>query len=412
MTPGLLAFVASPAIRRNPHRLYQLLQRLDPVHESPFGLWVLSRHADVQAFLRNPALGSDEDKADDDAFKLDRWARLFVRQGAQSEGAFREVFTQVMLFRDPPDHTRLRSLVAKAFTPKRVEALGPRIAELVAELLEAPAERGELELMSELAYPLPARVICELLGVPRADVDLFVSRAPALGVGLDPAPMRTPDVVRAADVATRELLVYLDGLIADRQAHPGDDLLSALIHAEEAGDRLSHRELMATVLLLLIAGHETTANLIGNGILALLRHPAELQRLREDEALDRSAVDELLRYDGPIQMTQRISLEPVPIGNDQIPSGRYVILCVAAANRDPAVFADPNRLDLARDPNPHVAFGGGAHFCIGAALARLEGRMAIGALVRRFPRLRLRTERPQWRPSFTVRGLTKLHLSL
>jgi cytochrome P450 len=218
--------------------------------------------------------------------------------------------------------------------------------------------------------------------------------------------------VIAANDATDELIEYLDELIAKRRVDPHDDMLSALIAAEESGQTLSRDELIATFLLLLIAGHETTANLIGNGMLALLRHPEQLARLRAEPELDRPAVEELMRFDGPIQMVQRITLEDVEIGGREIPTGCIVILLTAAANRDPAVFVDPTRLDLGRTPNPHLGFGGGAHFCLGAALARLEGRIAIGALARRFPGMRVLANKPEWRPSFTIRGLRQLPLAL
>jgi cytochrome P450 len=413
VTPALVAFVLSPAVRRRPHGQYRVLRAVDPVHHSPFGLWVLSRHADVVAALRRSSFGNDEAKADMDSLTPGPLRPLISRQRpARVEGRFLEVFENSMLFRDPPDHTRLRALVAKAFTPKRVEAVAGRVGALVDELLERPSARGRIELMSEFAYPLPARVICELLGVPKDDEPMIVSRAPALATGLDPAPMRTPETVAAANEATTVLVDYLDGLIAERRRSPGDDLLSALLAAEEAGETLSNDELISTLLLLLIAGHETTANLIGNGVLALLRHPDQLARLRDDSGLDHDAIEELLRYDGPIQMIERITLEPVEIGGRQIPQGRIVICLVSAANRDPAAFERPEGLDLARSPNPHAAFGGGAHFCIGAALARMEGRIAIVRLVRRFPQLRLLTTKIEWRPSFTIRGLRRLPLGL
>ena len=417
VTPWLVAFVLVPAVRRRPHWQYRFVRSFDPVYRSPFGLWVLSRYEDVTAALRMSTMGSDEDKADFDAVTPGVLKPFIDRQAEiRFEGRFTEVLGSTMLFRDPPDHTRLRSLVAKAFTPRRVEALAGRVHDLVEELLAEPATRGSIELMGEFAYPLPARVICELLGVPKEDEHFIVSKAPALGIGLDPAPMRTPATVTAANDATDELIEYLDELIAKRRVDPADDMLSALIAAEESGQTLSHDELIATFLLLLIAGHETTANLIGNGVLALLRNPEQLARLRNsnggESELERSAVEELMRYDGPIQMVERITLEPVDVGGHDIPAGRIVILLTAAANRDPAVFAEPNRLDLGRSPNAHVGFGGGAHFCLGAALARMEGRIAIAALARRFPRIRLLESKPQWRPSFTIRGLKELPLGL
>jgi cytochrome P450 len=415
--PWLIAFVVTPAVRRRPHWQYRVVRSFDPVHESPFGLWVLSRHEDVVAAMRSPHTGNNEDAADMSALTPGLLKPFIKRQSAaRVEGRFVEVMDETMLFRDPPDHTRLRALVAKAFTPRRVDALAGRIEQLTDELLEEPARRGHLELMGEFAYPLPARVICELLGVPKEDEAFIVSQAPALGIGLDPAPMRTPESVTAANKATDALIAYLDRLIDERKRTPADDMLSALIAAEESGESLSHDELVSTVLLVLIAGHETTANLIGNGTLALLRHPEQLARLRNDGERDpelmRSAVEELMRYDGPIQMVERITLDPVVIAGREIPPGRIIICLTAAANRDPAVFTDPNSLDLGRTPNPHVGFGGGAHFCLGAALARLEGRIAIGALARRFSRMRLLDTKPAWRPSFTIRGLRELPLGL
>lgn len=414
VTAGLTGFVASPSLRRTPYRLYRWLRSLDPVHESPFGIWVLSGHDEVAAALRHPGFGSDELQADLSTLGgvIRLTAALGRRQGTQEQGGpFREMTERLMLFRDPPDHSRLRSLVSRAFTPRRVADLESRIGEIIVELLHQPAKRGRIELMSELAYPLPARVICELLGVPKESEQTLIAAAPRLAVGLDPLPMRTAQSVVEADRATIVLRRLLDDLIGQRRRIPGDDLLSALIEAEDSGDRLTHDELVATVALLLIAGHETTANLIGNGVLALLRHPDALEQIRSDPVVDRSAVEELLRHDGPVQMIERITLEPIELGGRHIPAGRIVVPLIAAANRDPAVFDEPDRLDLRRDPNPHLAFGAGAHFCIGAPLARLEGRIALGTICRMFPSMQV-VGRPTWRPSFTIRGLGSLELSL
>lgn len=414
VTPGVVGFVASPTVRQRPHPLYRWLRQIDPVHKSPFGVWVLSRHADVVAALRHPDLGNDEAKVDLEPLRraMAITGALRRRGGARAAGGpFATVLGQMMLFRDPPDHTRLRSLVARAFTPRRVEALEGRVEAILEELLEGPARRGRIELMSELAYPLPARVICELLGVDKEDEPVVVAHAPALAAGLDPLPMRSAEAVAAANAATTQLTALLDELIAHRQRTPRDDLVSALIEAEQDGYRLSHDELVATLGLVLIAGHETTANLIGNAIVALLGQPEQFERLRAEPGLDRTAVEEFLRHDGPIHMVNRVSLSSVTIGGETIPPGRFVVPLIAAANRDPGVFADPERLDIARDPNPHVGFGGGAHFCIGASLARLEGRIAIPTLVRRFPQMQL-AARPTRRPSFTIRGYRSVEMNL
>lgn len=410
MTAALTVFTASSRVRRRPYPSYRLLRGLDPVHKSPLGIWVLSSHKAVAFALRDTRFGSDETKALNEPLAIDRVGRLFGGGGAAQSGPTVELFRQLMLFRDPPDHTRLRRLVSKAFTPSRAEALVPRVQEIVEDLLEGPARRGRIELMSEFAYPLPARVICELLGVPESDAPFIVDHAPALATGLDPSPMRSEEALRRADRATVALREYLIDLIAMRRRDGGDDLLSALIAAEDDGDRLSIDELVATILLLLIAGHETTANLIGNGLVALLGQPGQMADLVHDEDLDKTAIEELLRVDPPVQMAQRVTLEDVELEGKVIPAGRIVALVIGAANHDPGVFANPTKLDLARSPNPHLAFGGGAHFCIGAPLARVEARIAIPTLVRRFPGMHAVAPKPLRRPSFTIRAFRNLDL--
>jgi cytochrome P450 len=409
--PQLVAFVVLPQRRRNPFPAYRRLRQVGPVTNTPFGVWLASGHDVVTTAFRHPHLGSNEGEADVALLEGKLLNRLLSRLGSGGDrqgGPFVELFREVMLFRDPPDHTRLRSLVSKAFTPRTAEALTGRVAEIVDELLAAVADRRQMDLMADLAYPLPARVICELIGVPIEDQELFVRHSPALATGLDPSPMRNASVLQAADEAATVLADYLGVLIEKRRSEPADDLLSRLIAAEEEGDRLSRQELIATCLLLLIAGHETTANLIGNGVVALFDHPEQAARLRDDPELDRPAVEEMMRYDGPIQMTQRIALEEIELGGVTIPKGGMIVLLPGAANRDPAVFDDPDHLDLGRHPNPHVGFGGGIHFCIGAPLARMEARIAVPTILRRYPNLRLLTERPEWRPSFTIRGLKAL----
>ena len=415
-TPQVVAFVASPAMRRNPHPAYRRLRSAAPVLRTAFGVWLVAGHDAVTTALRDPRLGSDESKANLQVLRDSRVNKLFNRRGGSGtahRGEYIETFSQLMLFRDPPDHTRLRSLVSKAFTPRTVESLTGRIAELVAELLDAVDRRGtrRMDVMHDFAYPFPARVICELLGVPAGDHDVFVRNAPALATGLDPSPMRSQSVLDAADVAVIEVSSYLRGLIERRRREPADDLLSALIAAEAEGDRLTETELVGTCLLLLIAGHETTANLIGNGLVALLGQPAAADQWRADPTLDRSGVEELLRFDGPIQMMQRVALDDVELGGVDVPKGAVLVLLPAAANRDPDVFQQPDRLVLSRSPNPHVGFGGGSHFCIGAPLARAEARIAIPALLRRYPAMRSTEPRPPWRASFTIRGPQRLEVA-
>jgi pimeloyl-[acyl-carrier protein] synthase len=405
ITSAVLTFVATSRVRTNPHAAYRLLRRIDRAHRSPIGLWVLSGHDDIAAALRHPDLGSDESKAD---LSLLRPASLLRVAAPVRGGPFRDLVPNLILFRDPPDHTRLRSLVNKAFTPRAVSTLEERVTRLVHERLDQLAPRGHMELLSEFAYPVPALVICELLGAPASDQTVISRHAPPLAARLDPNLFRGAAVSAAADQAVVELTGYLTGLIGERRRHPGPDLLSALIAAQDGGDRLSHDELVTMAILLLIAGHETTANLLGNGILALLRNPDQLERVRQDPSVDHTTVEELLRYDGPIQMVQRVTLDDVEIGTNRIPKGHIVAMCIAGANRDPAVFHQPDRLDVTRTPNPHLAFGAGAHFCVGAPLARMEARIALRALLDRLPDLRLTETKVRWRPSFTIRGLRQL----
>ena len=414
LTAGVVGFLASPQVRARPHRLYSTLRRLDPVHETPFGIWLLSSHAAVSTCLRNARLSSVERNADEEWLMNRPATKLLMRARPQQagNGASWGLMERMLLFMDPPDHTRIRSLVSKAFTPRAVSTLEPRVAELVGEMLDRIAPRGSVELMSELAYPLPARVICEMLGVPPDGQEIIIRHAPAVAGRIDPSPMRGAEDMAAADRAAAELTEYLEGLIESRRRAPGADLLSALMAAEEQGDRLTHDELLSTVILLLIAGHETTANLVGNGLLALMRSPGQSDALLADPAC---AVEELLRYDGPIQMTERITLEDIEVAGRVIPAQRIVILLLAAANRDEAVFTHADRLDLTRNPNPHLAFSSGAHFCLGSPLARMEARLALPAIVDRLgggtaAGLSL-TGPAARRNSFTIRGLSSLPLS-
>jgi cytochrome P450 len=314
-----------------------------------------------------------------------------------------------MLDRDPPDHTRLRSLVSKAFTPRVVETLRPRVQDIVDDLLDEVASAHAMNLVEDFAYPLPVVVICELLGVPVADQERFRGWGLDIARGLDAILLPPDSDVSERSMASRRALTsYFRALIAERREAPRADLLSGLIAAEERGDSLTEEELLATCILLLIAGHETTVNLVANGTLALLRHPAELRRLRENPGLIASAVEELLRYDGPVQRTARVASEDIEIGGRTIAAGDMVLPFLGAADRDPAQFPDPDRLDLARIDNRHLAFGWGIHFCLGAPLARVEGQIAINALVQRLPKLALATETPVYRHSLTLRGLASL----
>ena len=402
-----LSVALTPEFRENPYPFFELLREHEPVHQTPFGVYLISRHADASAIVRDPRLSTNQENSD--------LFRAFAEANAPSEeDAVGQMNSVVMLFMDPPDHTRLRSLVSKAFTPKMVERLRARIQEIVDERLDAVEARddGRMDVVTDLAYPLPVVIICELLGVPPEDHATFQSWSSELAASIDPDPLITPDQRVRIEAAGNAFLEYFTDLIERRRHALRDDLLSALIAAEEGDDRLSEEELLGTALFLLVAGHETTVNLIGNGTLALLQQRDQLERLRDDPSLDRQAVEELLRFDSPVQLTQRITLDDYEVGGVTIPKGQNLIPLLGAANRDPAEFEEPDWLDLGREnANRHVAFGGGHHFCLGASLARLEGAVAIGSLVRRFPHIEL-DGTPERRTTFTLRGLEHLPVAI
>ncbi len=391
---------ASPEFRADPYPFYARLRTHDPVHFVEAGeMWVLTRYADVTAALR------------DDRFSSRR--ALFDRLLAMApQGQIPASLTRLMrtmIFMDPPDQARLRTLVSKAFTPRVVEALRPRIEAIVTELLAPHLDAGRLELIADLAFPLPVVVIAELLGMPAEDRGQLKRWSDDLAVLVD----RTMLLERLgpAERSAGELEEYLRGLFADRRARPRNDLISGLLSAQEHGEVLSEDELLGTCVLLLAAGHETTVNLIGNGMLALLRHPEELAKLRRDPSLVRSAIEELLRYDIPVQLVHRSVRGEVRIGGKVIRAGQEAVLVLGAANRDPMRFAEPDRLDLARPDNRHLAFGHGLHFCLGAPLARLEGQVAFETLLARLPGLRLVSDRVEWRDGFVLRGLKAVPLA-
>jgi cytochrome P450 len=385
----------APEFVADPYPTYHRLRAEDPVHHSPLGFWVLTRYPDVMVMLRDPRLIKEPIAA----FVAARFGMAAPPPGLGLS----------MLDRDPPDHTRLRGLVSKAFTPKALEGLRPHIQQIVDDLLAHAVKQGEMDLIEEFAYPLPVRVICEMLGVPVKDHERFKSWGLDIARGLDAIMLPPESEVAQRSVSGRRALAgYFRELIAERRAAPRDDMLSALIAAEEAGDKLNEEELLATCILLLVAGHETTVNLIGNGTLALLRHPDQLRKLRENPGLIGTAVEELLRFDGPVQRTARIPSEDITIGGQTIGKGEMVMPFLGAADRDPTQFPDPDCLDITRADNRHIAFGMGIHFCLGAPLARMEGQIAINTLLARLPKLALATDRPQFRQSLTLRGLQAL----
>jgi pimeloyl-[acyl-carrier protein] synthase len=385
-----------PETHANPYPVYRRLQEHDPVHQPFPGVWILSRHRHAMWLLREPGLSSDRRNSP----VYEEFVKALPVE--PDEGAL----VPSMLFLDPPDHDRLRRIVNTAFTPRMIERLLPRIRTVVDGLLDRAAEQGSFDVVADLAYPLPVTVICDMLGVPEADRERLRRWSLDLIYTLD--PMLSVDALARAQRAGAAFRAYLRELIADRRGRPGEDLLSAMIAAEDRGQQLSPAELVATCVLLLVAGHETTSSLIGNGVLALLAHPDQYARLAGDPSLVRSGVEELLRFDSPVQLTGRLAMKDLEIDDHRVAAGEDVVALIGAANRDPDVFAEPDRLDVGRADNRHVAFGGGIHFCLGAPLARAEGTIAIGGLVRRFPRLELATDQPRWRDTITLRALSEL----
>jgi cytochrome P450 len=385
----------SPAFHADPYPAYHRLRTQEPIHESPFGFIVISRHEDCLALLR------------DQRFGREGFEQLF--QSVYGEEEERHRIPRSMLFRDPPDHTRLRSLVNKAFTPRVIETMRDHIEHLVTGFLDRVQASGRMDVIDDLAYPLPVTVICEMLGVPVADHESMRAWSSDIARSLDAFGLpEHADIALKGRLARQKIVAYFRAIIPERRRAPREDLLSLLIAAEEAGDKLSEGELLATCVLLFIAGHETTVNLIGNGTLALLRHPDQLARWRDDPRLGATAIEELLRYDSPVQRTARMPVEDLEIWGRQVKKGQMVVAALGAANRDPAVFAEPDRLDLGRTENKHLSLGFGIHYCLGAPLARVEGQIAIGSLLRRMPKLALATDRLEWRESSTLRGLKSL----
>jgi cytochrome P450 len=389
----------SPAFREDPYPLYDAFRGRSRLLKVADTIWFALGHADVTAMLRHPKLSTDE-------------SRATTEIGQHEQSAFK---SRSLLFMDPPDHTRLRGLVARAFTPRRIEDLRITIEAIARELtgdVTARSAAGPVDLIECFAYPLPVRVICALLGVPASDQARFTAWSRSVARTVDPSVLRTPEIDAAIEQGERELNAYLEDLLDLRRKAPADDLLSALVAVEADGDRISPREVVDLARLLLIAGHETTVNLIGNGLLALLRAPDQLAQLRLTPELLAGAIDELLRFDSPVQITQRVATEDLDLLGHKVSKGDEILLILGAANRDPSAFADPHRLDVRRDDaRRHVAFGGGIHHCLGVALARLEGLLAFRALLDAFPTMELAAP-PKRRPTFTLRGLEMLLVAL
>jgi cytochrome P450 len=392
-----LTLVSDAAVRRDPYPTLHEIRRLAPVLRSSFGSWILTRYDDCFAVLRDPRCGKNWEGLMRQA-GIDDWRdHVSLGYGERS-----------LLFANPPQHTRLRRLVAKAFTPRTVERLKPRMAETIDRLLDPIAEAKGGDLLDLLAFPLPVTVIGELLGVPDSD------RAPfrdAVRLNTRTLEMNmTREDVEAADVAAQWMVDYFTDLLADKRRRPADDMLSAMALAEEGGDRLTDEEIIQMSLLLFGAGFETTTNLIGNGAFHLMEHPDQLRLLREDASLLPNAVEELARYDGSILLSGRSAFEDIEVAGVRIPAGAGVVTLLGAANRDPAKFDEPDRLDVKRPGVEPLSFGSGIHFCLGASLARAEACLVFAQLLARFPVLEL-AEEPRFRDQFVFRGLESLRVS-
>jgi cytochrome P450 len=391
----------SPDFKANPYPAYAHLRSTAPIHRVtlPDGraMWLVTRYEDVAAVFKDKRFVKD-------------WRNAVTPEQLAQIPPIPEVMKPLsrnMLDTDPPDHERLRALVSKAFTPRLIELMRPRVQAIADALLDAVEDKGEMDLIDDYAFPLPITVIAELLGVPVEDRNKFREWSDAAVSG-DATQEYVEKILIPHMLAFTD---YLRALFEEKRENPRDDLISALVRAEEAGDKLSEDELLAMVFLLLIAGHETTVNLIGNGMLALLQHPDELQRLKDDPSLTKPAIEELLRYDGPVETsTERFAREDVAIGGTVIPRGEMVMVVIASADHDPERFPDPEALDITRQDNKHLAFGKGIHFCLGAPLARMEGQIAINTLLRRMPDMRLKDspESLTWRPGLVLRGLKGL----
>jgi cytochrome P450 len=391
-----------PEVIADPYPVYRRLRDEDPVHRSEIlGGWVLTRYAHVREGLLDRRLSADRIGALAAGLAPDTRAALQELLGGLGRWA---------VFTDPPDHTRLRGLMNRAFTSRAVEGLAPVIHAIVDGLLDRAVPRGRMDVIADFAYPLPAAVIGHMLGVPVSDLGLIKQWSDELATFVGTA-LTTPDRRDRAQRGLVELSAYFRGLVREHRARPRDDVMSALIAAEERGDVLSEDELVATCVLLMFAGHETTTNLIGNGLLALLKHPGELEALQRGQRDPVAAVEELLRYDGPAQAVTRIATAEVEIEGRTIPRGARVVLVLNAANRDDRQFADPDRLDLARRDNRHVAFGHGIHFCLGAPLARLEAQIGLPRLLARVTELRLATDALAWSDALVLRGVRALPLA-
>ena len=397
----ILKLVTDSAARADPYPVYERIRSTDGAYLEDLGFWFVTSYEDCAALLRHPSLK----RRHKDSWEI---------RGAMSNALGRPWFegaSRSMLWLDNPDHARIRGLVARAFTPRFIERLRPRIEQMVQELIDGMKDKSEIDLIEEFALPLPMMVICEMLGVPVQERGNFREWTVALAATLEPLPSdRVQDM---ADVASQAFDGYFAKLIAERRNDPQEDLLSELIAVEQQGERLNQEELIGMAMLILGAGFETTTNLIGNGVLALLRNRSQWDRLVDDPSISPGVVEEVLRYESPVQMAPpRVASTSFSLGGRDIQEGHTLVAMIGAANRDPRRYASPGEFDITRSNSDPLSFGGGPHYCIGASLARLEGAMAFRALARRKPSLKLLQEEPDWRETFNIRGLRSLMVAV
>jgi len=394
----------SEGFQQNPYPAYQRFLEEGPIHYIDWGngMWAAFSYAECTAILKDPR------------FSAKRTGAFLLALPEEQRSQFTELahlLSLWMLFIDAPAHSRLRKLMNKGFSPAVVESLRPQIEAIVDRMLEPLRRASEAELMHEIAHPLPVRVIAEMLGIPDTMQEQLVEWSNAIATFFG-SPRRTLEQIRSAQQAALALTKYFREVVPKRRQQKGDDLISLLLKIEEDGEVLTEEELYAQCVMLLFGGHETTRNLIGNGMYTLLRHPEESSKLREHAGMIRTAVEELLRYESPVQNTARIAKEEMDIGDVRLHQGDVIGVMLGSANRDPQQFQEPGRLDLSRLNNAHLAFGAGPHFCIGNQLARLEAQVAILKMVQEFPRMRSTGKPPEWAPNFSLRGLKDLPVSL
>jgi cytochrome P450 len=393
--PGMQALTGNPAFRKNPYPFYEMLRHQMPVFHSPAGFWLLTRYRECFTVLGDDRFGYPRN--DEQAARADETAAGFTSQ--------RDFF----FFKNPPDHTRIRAIVRDALSPKVVHGLRPYVQAAADKLLDEALPKGEFDLVASYAHALPFGTVCQLLDVPDEDRPDVMKWAQIYLAGIGPTFSVTEEQEIARDKALIDLKAYFGTLSAERRRKPGADLLTALV-AAHTDEKLSGDELLGTCIVLFVAGHSTTTNFIGNATVALLRNPDQLERFRTEPDLEASAIEELLRYDVPTHMSYRVAFTDVQLGEHLIKEGEEVLIVRGAANRDPAEFTDPNELDLGRKDNRHLSFGTGRHICIGSALARLQGRVALSTLFRRAPGLQLATQALEYQESMLVRGLKTLRV--